>query len=148
MLLSTLKIELATDPKGLGYAPLVAVGNDQAVADLLNAKTGPGAEAISLAVIPKGDFLLGIAPAAMVLATKDDATQRRWDRLIALASASDQIRVGSPTIQGLLAQAVGEGLLAQGQVDGFTKRVGSRAEVLFGPGAMLTTTQIGEARNG
>ena len=39
---SILKTEIQQDPKAMGLAPLVAAGNDQGIADLLNSATGSG----------------------------------------------------------------------------------------------------------
>lgn len=151
-----LRAEIANNPKGLAsggvsLTDLAAAGMDRDgdCAALLNALTGAGAELVSLPSIPKGDFLLGIAPAALVLASKDSSTQAKWDRVINLiVGAPDTVSVGSATIQAVLGIALADGILSQGQIDALSKRTGSRAEVLWGPGTVITDGCIGRARNG
>ena len=40
---SALKTEILSDPKGMGYGPLVSTGRDIGIANLLNSLTGSGA---------------------------------------------------------------------------------------------------------
>ena len=65
---AALKSEITTDPKALGYAPLINV-SDNGIAGLLNALTGPGAATISLLTQTKGAILKGIIPALDQLAS-------------------------------------------------------------------------------
>lgn len=140
-----LKDELEQDPKNLGYSALISAGRDLALAALLNAKSGAGAETLSLQVITKGAFLLGISPVGLTLPTKSSADQMKWDRIISFASAADFVDVGNANVAGLLALAIADGLITQQQVDSFTKRVGSRAEVLFGADTVINHEDIAKA---
>jgi hypothetical protein len=137
-----LKNELNKDPKGLGYAQYIATGNDVYLAAKLNDPAGPGAELITIAFLPRAKFLFGMASSAIVLAGKDTATQNKWDRLLGFAQSVDSIEMASPVIQGILQYAMADGLVTQEQVDGFSKRKGSRAEVLFGENTTVTHTDV------
>lgn len=97
----TLAEELATDPLNLGYAPLLEVADDLAVAALLNARTGDGADTLTLTHLPRNEWLAG--------------------------TVSDRV-------------------MAQGELDALTTRIGSRAEVLWGAGTIITPDQVGAAR--
>src|SRR4051812_46610141 len=108
-----LKRELETDPKGVGYATPLALGNDTALADLLNAVTGTGSSTIKDASLPRINFLLAIAPAYLTLPNLSQVVQSKWDRILAVISAADRIDIANPSVQALLAQAVSDGVLSQ-----------------------------------
>lgn len=138
-----LAAEIRTDPQALGYAAPLAAGQDGVIADLLNA-VNP-AYVVSLSIIDKGDFLIGMLPAASALAGQDAATQANWDRMISIACANNTIDVGNAAVQAVLTAAVQQNLLSQAQADAVTKRAGSRAEVLFGAGTVVTHTDVARA---
>ena len=54
-----LKTEITTDPKALGYAPLVNI-SDNGIAGLLNSLTGLGAETVNCSRRPRGRFSGGL----------------------------------------------------------------------------------------
>jgi hypothetical protein len=102
----TILAELQTDPAGLGYAPLLAVNNDQGVADLLNEMsfTAPAPRLITARGI-LSDYSGGPAAAAAVL-----------DKLAAAAPGvsalnwafgflkTDGLDIGHPATQGMIDQ--------------------------------------------
>jgi hypothetical protein len=143
-----LKRELETDPKGVGYATPLALGNDTALADLLNAVTGTGSSTIKDASLARSDFLLAIAPAYLTLPNLSQVVQSKWDRILAVISAADRIDIANPSVQALLAQAVSDGVLSQEHVDALGQRAGSRAEVLFGAGTVVGIQDVGFALRG
>lgn len=139
---AALKDELQKDLKGMGYAPLIEEGEHLVIAELMNALTGPGAETVGLGLITKGAFLLGISPVALTLPQASQEDQDKWDRIIGMASAAEYVDVSHPNILGMLQLAIMEGFITQEQVDAFTKRIGSRAEVLFGAGTGISHEAI------
>lgn len=138
-----LKSEIESDPKGIGYATHIRGGACGTIADLLNATTGPGAGTITLAWQRRDPFLTGLIGPLLVLATKDSATQAKWDRILATLRAAEWIDV-SKAIQ-LLGLAQADGLIDDDGIAALTTRVGSRAEVLFGDGASVTYQQVAQA---
>jgi hypothetical protein len=138
-----LTAELTTDPAAVGYAAMVASGNDAAIVAALNATS---AAVVSSASMTRDDFLTAILPAGLSLATKDAATQAKWDRLIGLACAANTIVVAN--IAGLLQLAVGDGLLTADQAGAVGKRSGSRAEVLFGADTIVSLGDVSFALRG
>lgn len=138
--LAALKTELSREI----YSGLTDVQKAAAIND----RAGIESASIPVALVTKGDFLLAIAPLTLQLATKSQELQSKWDRVISLITGShDSIRVNSPTVQSLLALAVADGLTTSEYVTQISNRVGSRAEVLWGDGAVVTEQQAGEARN-
>jgi len=142
---SALKAEIQTDPTNLGYSEYTAVGSDAGVAYLLNQ---PTETLISIPSLSKGEFLLGIAPAGQSLLSASDAIQKKWNWYLGLAQASETINLSHPTIQALLSEIVSDGLLTQEQVDAFTKRQATRAEVLFGYATVITASDVSVAVRG
>lgn len=67
-------------------------------------------------MIPRGEFKKRLAPAYLALAGKDDATQRKWDRILdGLLGDYQSVRLTDATVQALVGAAVGDGLLTQQQ---------------------------------
>lgn len=142
---AALKSEIQNDPVSLGYSTHVAIGNDVPIADLLNE---PTEILIDLPSIAKDNFLLGVAPATFVLPSLSQELQAKWDRVLSLAQSVSSINVASSTVQALFQAAIADGVLTQDQIDGFTKRFGSRAEVLFGAGAIVSHLDVSKALRG
>lgn len=143
--LASLVTEVTTDPKQLGLPALLADGNHQGIADRLNARTGAGVEPVDLATLSRDDFLLGIAPALLVLPNLTADVQAKWDRILAVVAAAGSIRVGSETVRALLAAAVADGLMDEPTVAALTTRPGSRAEKVFGVNAVVTAADVANA---
>jgi hypothetical protein len=151
--LAALKAEIQADPEGIGYAPHAAAQDDAAVAGLLNAPTGPGAAPIALSYVSRDDFLKAILPAFLVLPTlatpagSPETIQAKWDRILNMVSSGAGVTINAQ-VQALLAQAVADGVLTQAESDAVWHRTGSRAEVLWGPGAVVTPAQVSVALRG
>jgi hypothetical protein len=145
---AVLKTELQTDPRGMDYATPRAAGNDTTLADLLNSPTGAGSGTVTVPSLARNDFLLALAPAYLVLPSLSQALQAKWDRILAVIRAADRIDLANPSVQALLAQAVTDGVLTQAQVNALGQRVGSRAEVLFGAGTVVSIQDVGRALQG
>lgn len=137
-----LKDELENDPEDLGYAPLVSSGAHLDLANLLNE---PGAGPVSVEVMSKNDFLLAITPVLLRLPGKTAAVQAKWDRILALARAAESFHVNDPRVVNLLDLAVSDGILEQGEVNAMKTKTGSRAEVLFGIGSVVSHSDIANA---
>lgn len=140
--LSSLHSEITTDPLAMGYAAVS--GQDQAQANLLNALTGPGSATITLASMGRDDFLRGITPGVISLASASATLQAKWDRLLSVVRAATSVAVSASDIQALLGQMVTDGLMTQLQINAFTQRTGSRAEVLFGSGTTITALDVAQ----
>ena len=149
---AALKSEITTDPKALGYAPLINV-SDNGIAGLLNALTGPGAATISLLTQTKGAILKGIIPALDQLASGltlsnspiTSQTAQKWANRFAALRSGDPVVVLDGGLLFLLNQMVADGLTTQPYIDAFTTRTGSRAEALFGAGTVVQPGDIAKA---
>lgn len=143
-----LNSELTTDPMGMGYAAYVGV-SDNTLADMLNSLTSKGAATIQLVNVSKGALLLSSVPLTDQLAAGltlsgsaiPSATQQKWiSRFDALRSADPVLEVSQ--MMPLLESAVQDGIASSAWVTAVTTRTGSRAEVLWGAGTVITPVQI------
>lgn len=145
----TLKNELTNDPLNLGYAGKT----DAERAAILNAASAT----ITLSFQPKNVFLLMTAFSVVRIATDTGTDGQplaskvgvKWQALIDQARAADPGSVIS--LAGMTSHVFGDPvadrIMSQAEYDALTTRVGTRAEVLFGQGSVITETQVGEARN-
>jgi hypothetical protein len=144
---TALRAEVLNDPKTLGYKPFVNTGNDAAILDILNSLTGPGAEIIELPFVSRDDFLKAMRPAYFVLPKATSEVRDKWDRILNAINSGPGVTIDDQTKQ-LLGSAVQDGVLTQAQADAAWHRIGSRAEVLFGVGAVPTTSDLSYALRG
>ncbi len=146
---SALKNEIATDLKALGYAALVASGNDQGIADLLNATTGSGAATVGLTSLTKDEFVLGFAPAIYTnLSTLSTTKQQQWRDILNIINGATAVDLSTSNVQALLAQGVSDGLITQAEINAVTQKTGSRAEFLFGAGTVISNSDVSFALRG
>lgn len=66
-------------------------------------------------VIPVSTFRGRIARAYLVLAAADDATQKKWDRIVGAFLADGTVDLSSPATKALVAEAVADGLLKESE---------------------------------
>lgn len=144
---AALATELASDPASLGYAAHVAAGRDGDIEALINATTGPGVGTITLASVTRNQFIKGLMPAVLTLAGKDAATKDKWDRALSAVTAADPITIDASNLY-FLGLVAADGLLTSNQAEAIYKRAGSRAEVLFGAGTHVDTSDIAKALRG
>jgi hypothetical protein len=145
---SGLKAEIQSDPGALGYAAYVTAGNDQGVADLLNqlrSGTSPDGKTYSV-------FRTDVDPREIVncIATPDfnAATAIQFSKLQVLFQGAP-IDCTLPNVRANL-QAVFSGASAAttSALAAVVKRNASRAEVLYGVGTVITTSDISFALRG
>ncbi len=149
-----LKAEIANDPKQLGLAALAAAGRDGDVAARLNATSGPGAESVTADnalpggfVLSKNQFALAIAPALARLSSLSDASvAQRFRDILQGVSWSEFVDLTHPVVKQMLAAAQQASVLTADEATAMSTRVGSRAEVLWGAGTVVTSYQCSQAR--
>jgi hypothetical protein len=143
---TALATDIQSGPFAATLAPMVTAGNDQGIADLYNKATGVSSGSVVVVFMSRSDFLMGFAPALFSLPTLTNAIQTKWDRILRfIGSLEGIIKVSSGGVQNLLTQAVTDNVLTQNQVNGISNKTGSRAEILFGDGTVLTSIDIARA---
>lgn len=141
-----LNSELTTDPKGIGYATPLAATNDNAVAALINATTGPGAATITIPSLTHDEFATLIAPVVMAIGSASAALQAQWTPMLNLISGISvfQTTAGNMGLLNTLASDFPNQLTAA-MITAATTRLGSRAEVLWGVGTVINWIDIAHA---
>lgn len=149
--LATLRTELADDPGARGYAALLAAGNDQGLAELLNAVevgitvTVP----VTQRAVLKRLMVLGKCKALKDAADQglNAAAWNTWEvlkhpafALIDLFDAASQAQMGALVSSGVLTAE------DRASVESLGQRRGSRVEQLFGAGVACTRADIAGAR--
>ena len=126
-----LRAELTQDPAGLGYAPLVAAGDDVAVADALNA-VRQGIQVPCLVERHRVKTLL-YGTGEMLGIKSGTSGEARLAAMYLDDPDYQNVDLGLPVVQGLLSALLSGGVLSQGTVDTIQvmgQRPGSRAEQL------------------
>lgn len=144
-----LKAEIQNDPVPMGYAPLIAAGDDAGIADLLNSRKPPGAAVITLDVVDQSRVLplaLTMMKSAAVLADANKKT--RWVETAKIFVIAPSIPTAQAQVTQTFQDAVTDGVLTQQQLNGLRQRTGSRAEVLFGQGVAVTADDVYTALRG
>jgi hypothetical protein len=142
--------EIITDPEALGYAAFVTTGNDSGLADALNlARVGAG-YVVSKGVVKRDELLGAWADVIDGIPAITDATiKAKWTwRLQTMLVPKDTIDYSSALFTGFASDMIADelqtalGTITTEIVDARTKRQGSRAEVLWGTGTVITLRDI------
>jgi len=149
---TVLKTLITTDPDGVGFAPYLNVSDVQ-VAAMFNDPAGPGAGQIDMTSIAKGSLLKAVITATDQLASGatnasasiPPTTTAKWTSRFNALRSGDDVIVLDTSMMGLLGQLVTDGLMTQGQIDGFTNRLGTYGEVNFGQDTVITQHDIAKA---
>ena len=132
--LAELNTELTTDPNAYGYAPLIAVGQTNSLANMLNlVRVGI---AIKRTTVPSAEIALAIVPADYFNITQ--ASRREWIRMV---MGLGEVPTGSQDIlDGFIAIFTGDQSLTN--LNALRTRDGSRAEQLFGYDVRATRADV------
>lgn len=134
--LVALRAELTNDPAGMGYAPFLAEGAFTPIVSLLN-----GAKS--------GSLLRGLV-AAWEIAGSIERTE--WAAITAADRAYIQmllsagsVNVASQRVQDAFANAFGVGSATRAALVALLRQPGTRAEILFGLGTVVTADDVARA---
>ena len=152
--ITAIKNEILLDPVVIGYAPAYAAGDDFFVSNLFNTITGLGTAKMLHDSLARGVVIKGVIPATDQLASGltisgiviTPALNAKWqNRFAALRAADDRIIIDTG-FMFLLNGLVSDGLIQQPYIDALTMKTGSRAEVLFGTGTVISIAQVAATR--
>lgn len=139
--MAALTTEVATDPKGLGYAG--ATGNSATIADLMNLSPEPIAagsqEQIYRTRADTRDLM-----ACIILAEFAALTQANRDYLTMLFSQS-QVNTGDANIRTQVASVFGGATTSRANLIAAASKQASRAQALWGDGFSVTPQAVSEA---
>ena len=134
--ISALNIELTTDPVSLGYAPHISTGDQNALADLLNVPRGGGAFQVNRDPVRPDEIFAQIDATDFSLLTTTQLSQLQ----VVMGLPRVDLRVAN--IRTMLAGMFLAGSPTRANFTAFVTRNGSRAEVLWNPGKVVTINEI------
>lgn len=136
---SLLITELKTDPLSLGYAALISADNIAALSALLNSRSGQGTGPVAGDTLNAVQFrdLIDPTDAGNMLASATTA-------LVFHVGALD-VDVGNPKRQAILNTILSQYSATLANVQATYTRTGSRAEVLWGNGTIVSDSDIESA---
>jgi hypothetical protein len=140
--IALLKAEIANDPTGLGLHALSLAGQDQAVANLLNATTGAGTGSVWNNAVSGAALIACIAAADFTAMTA--LTVAKIQLLFGVGGTFDATQANNQAnLAGLFSGASAPTIAA---ATALLQRTGSRAEVLWGTGTTVSALQCSQAR--
>ncbi len=137
---TALQAEIKGDPAGLGYAPYLAAGSDNKIADLLNAVS-------ALQTV----FQPALSPVQLfgaIVWSEFSALNVDQKQLIQIALALPFIDFSNANIRNGFGSAFGPGTQTRANIAALISRSASRAEKLFGAGIVVTAEDIARALRG
>ena len=136
--IAALKAELLADPLGLGYAPMLAAGQDSTVADALNAVR----QTIDIArgVIPSYEIVNATTPTEWTALSS--AEKQRYQTL----TGAGQVDSANANVRAAFQAMFAGGTATRTALTALLTRKGSRAEQLWGAGAYVDFMAVAEAR--
>lgn len=138
---ASLHAELFTDPLSLGYAGFISTGDDNSLSDLLNTHHSGGGFLVFADPVSPSVIFDVINPEDYTSLTTTDLARLQTiftlpDVNLAVSATLDKVLGvfpnGSPSVLAITA---------------LQHRAGSRAEVLWGPGTVVTPNEVNEAIN-
>jgi hypothetical protein len=153
---TTLKTEIQTDPAGAGYGPYVSLGNDMAVANLINAPSGNITVRRSSITNKEIVEAIDVTDYAAIPSNPTNtqlSVERRYLSWFEGIMGVDSIRLlnddgtNTPVVANFMAMFP-SGTPTRTRLFTLASRTGSRAEQLFGTDVTVTPTDISYALRG
>lgn len=133
-----LKNELVGDPKGYGYAQYLASGSDWVLADMLNQVRD--SIRIDRTFVNAYEIIEAIRPIEWSYIEAED----KWRFQLILGMG--QVYIKGTNTREILLEPFPNYCITWSNIMALTKRSGSRAEELFGEGAVVTSEDVNKAR--
>lgn len=137
-----LQTEIQTDPAGVGYATYTGTYNDQGVVNLLNSLTSAGTGLIFREQVPSQYLFHNITSGDFA-----NLSSIQLQQLTCLLAAN-YIDCQQPNVRNILSVLFPTGTATRTNLQQYMRRVGSRAEILFGVNTVITSSHISLALRG
>lgn len=129
----------------LGLATLADAGRSGDIAQALNATSGDGSGPVSRGRVPLDDPDVAEMLAATLINLANPANAGKvpfYTLMVHVLTAVGAIYTDSPSVAALMAQAVADEMVSQADATAVATRPGSLAEVLHGPGTVVTVQAV------
>jgi hypothetical protein len=138
---TTLKTELTTDPKRLGYATRLANGDDAGVADVMNNRTLPS----GAAPVWRNDVRVGEIVNNIQSADFSALNQLQCTKLQLLFSGQNFLDTSLPNLRSNFSSIFSGMTTTLNALTAMAQPSGSRGEVIFGWGTVITANDVATA---
>lgn len=135
--LTALKIELQTDPAGLGYGPHLLTGSYSPVVGLLTAARA--GVTVFRGVIPAYEVINATEPAEWTALSA--AEKQRYQTL----TGAGEVDVSNANVRAAFSAMFGVGTATRAALIALATRPGSRAEQLWGVGTSVSAEDVARA---
>lgn len=132
----TLKTEINTDPKTLGYAGK----SDYEISVLMNTP-GASSESLFRSYTPVEDLV------ACIVRSEYDALVAAGKTYLDMVFSGTKVKTGDATLRSQMGQLFGVGTASRANLTAAASRAASRAEILFGENANINDADVAVARN-
>ena len=136
-----LKNEITLNPKSLGYSEHVLTGNDGAIAEILNT-VGVSSETVPKEVVNSVEIVNALIYSEWVALTADQ--KHYLDTII----SAGQVDPANGNIKTAFGTIFGAGTATRTNLNAIGIRPASRAEILFGRGASVSSIDVAIALRG
>ena len=143
--LQALHDEIEADPASLGYKDGGAWKGDGVIADLINSLEGPGAANITRKLIQPHEVFDSIP--YVEYETYPAAKREYLDTMLELAGGNGVIDANDAVVYANLLAVFPAGSDARSNIIAKIQRTGSRAEVLWSEGNVVTISEVAHAAN-
>lgn len=139
---SILHNDLYNGPYAVQLAPMISAGQDAAIAAFYNEKPAAQGGTEAADPITGAQFLAALNPAELNNLTGLELQQ------IGLYTAADQVSIGDEALQAWITSIWTQEAspLTHARLTGMATQAASRAELLYGPGTVLTDYDVSQSR--
>lgn len=139
VILSALRTELLTDPRSLGYSTAVTQGDHNTLVDLINRSAA--SHSVSMGTVTSINLQQVVV--ASEYAVLSGGQRDLWNAV--LTAATGGVPISNAAIRAQVAVVWSAGTTTRANLLALDTRTGTRAEVLFGEGMRVTSTDIQKA---
>lgn len=144
--IASLRTELSQDPKGLGFAALLAAGDDAGVAAALNsvpvAPAVPADWKVNRPFVSGAELFEAIDPSEWTAT----APLAHLKQAVQMVVSTGNVNVNGTNTKAAMLAAFPAGGPTRTNLVALLTRIGSRAEVLFGFGVVVSVPDVANAR--
>ncbi len=136
---SALAVELDTDPASLGYAPAILAGDQNTLFTLVNTPQPGGGFQVNRDPVPPEEVFGAVDPVDYVAMTTTELARLQVIMTLPTVNLADE------STKTIVDELFTNGSTTRLNIATLQKRNGSRAEVLWGEGTIVTVNQIDQA---
>jgi hypothetical protein len=134
---------IKTDPRSIGLATIITAhpGQDGPIVDAVNDASGPGAGSVPREPIAANDFLAACKGSDMAALTSAALAT------LQIYTTVGTVSIGADNVQEMINDVFADYPTTKSALNSLATRPASPAEVYFGPGTVISISDVDGARN-